>query len=70
MPAETIADFQSAPLKPQGLPTAELDAQDEKVTEKVSISPTQILESERVDGELEPSEEELLTLRKVSAPLP
>lgn len=75
--ANTIIDFESAPVKPQGLPTSELARQhydDDKKTAHDDISVPVVSSlpegSDEMDPELIPTEEDLLTLRKVAAPLP
>jgi POT family proton-dependent oligopeptide transporter len=76
--ANTIMDFESAPVKPQGLPTSELarnhytddkklDVGDEITVPVVQSAPGG---SEEMDSDLIPTEEDMLTLRKVAAPLP
>jgi hypothetical protein len=71
--ATTTLDFQSAPVAPQGLPTAEKNDHDEKFG--LDDNGTQGMVVARsyddvTDPELIPSEEEMASLRKVPAPLP
>ena len=68
MPDNTLIDFQSAPVKPQGMPTAELGSQEKITQDDVTVFPAS--HGEDIDPALIPTEEEMLTLRKVAAPLP
>lgn len=70
-------DFQSAPVNPRGMATSELAHKhndDKKMMEEdinVYVSPSgQETGMEVMDPELVPTEEDLLTLRKIAAPLP
>jgi POT family proton-dependent oligopeptide transporter len=69
-------DFQSAPINPRGMPTAEIGHNhndDKKMMEEdinVYVNPSTETGMEVMDPELIPTEEDLLTLRKVPAPLP
>lgn len=71
----TTLDFQSAPVAPQGLPTA--DRQNEKSADDEKFGFEDGTEAEVrsghdnvVDHELVPTDDDMITLRKVSAPLP
>lgn len=72
--ADPILDFQSAPLNPRGLPTSETAHDDKKNLEtEDNIMPvvgSHGGEAEHMDSELIPTEEDMLTLRKVAGPLP
>lgn len=71
--ATTILDFESAPVNPKGLPTSELARNDKKQDlEDISVKVDSAMPggAEEMDSELIPTEEDLLTLRKVAAPLP
>ena len=70
--ATTTLDFQSAPVPPEGLPTAEKYDHDEKFgLDDAEISATVMPGHHDVtDPELIPTEEDMLSLRKVPAPLP
>jgi hypothetical protein len=71
--ADPILDFQSAPINPGGMPTADT-AKDSKLAksnvpfadEGVTLSAAH----DALDGEELATEEEQATLRKVSAPMP
>lgn len=67
----TLEDFQSAPLRATGMPTTETSAIDEKKgPDAVDAQFVGAAEDVYEDEALRPSEEDMLTLRKVSAPLP
>lgn len=81
--AHPILDFESAPIRPEGLPgrahdipdnTApayeyEKDSEDEvTLTRLASITPVESLDDEDYEGK--PTAEELLTLRKVPGTMP
>jgi POT family proton-dependent oligopeptide transporter len=75
--ADTILDFESAPVKPQGLPTSELARDQYDDDKKGGVEDITVAVGDRpsgtpleMDSELIPTEEDLLTLRKVAAPLP
>jgi POT family proton-dependent oligopeptide transporter len=75
--ANTVLDFQSAPVNPRGQPTSELahtEYDDDKKfnSEDITVPVTSSVSRGRdeMDMELVPTEEDLLTLRKVAAPLP
>jgi POT family proton-dependent oligopeptide transporter len=74
--ANTVLDFQSAPVSARGNPTSELarDHYDDKKGDVDDISVPVVSAvgegRDEMDTELIPSEEDLLTLRKVAAPLP
>lgn len=71
--ATTTLDFQSAPVAPQGLPTAEkYDTHDEKFgLDDAELTAVVVPgHNDVMDPELIPSEEEMASLRKVPAPLP
>lgn len=72
MPQDTILDFESAPVPARGLPTADHGEKKETFDDTiVAISPNAPDHGgEEMDAELIPSEEDMLTLRKVAAPLP
>jgi POT family proton-dependent oligopeptide transporter len=70
--ASTVLDFQSAPVNAKGQPTAELAnpaLHDDKKYDMEDIT-VQVGGAHEIDTELVPTEEDLLTLRKVAAPLP
>jgi len=72
MPPATTLDFESAPVLPQGLPTTELDRKDSKydISPDVMVTAAHDINDDDIDPALVPTEEELLTLRKVPAALP
>ena len=72
MPATTTLDFESAPVLPQGLPTTELDRKDSKHAHPsdVMVTGAHEIDLDVIDPSTVPTEEEMLTLRKVAAPLP
>ena len=72
MPATTTLDFESAPVVPQGLPTTELDRKDTKhdMSPDVMVTSADEIDHDDIDPASVPTEEELLTLRKIAAPLP
>ncbi|KAI9632829.1 POT family-domain-containing protein [Dioszegia hungarica] len=78
MAATTILDFESAPVNPKGLPTSELartgyDDDKKGGLDEITVATYDVgarEQAEEMDSELIPTEEDLLTLRKVAAPLP
>lgn len=72
--AATTLDYQSAPVKPAGLPTSEVQHHDDKKDYSEDLTEPVVTgvpgELEEMDSELIPTEEDMLTLRKVAAPLP
>jgi hypothetical protein len=74
MPANATLDFESAPVDPHGLPTNDLshekDVKNELDADVVVSSAIDGVEDPAVDADSVPTEEQLATLRKVSAPLP
>jgi POT family proton-dependent oligopeptide transporter len=86
MPANPILDFESAPVRPEGLPTAHqlhqqdgvsgyqdnqyADKLDEQAMNEVHDATVVPAYEEDEDYEGKPTEEELRTLRKIGAPLP
>ena len=70
MSGNVVIDFESAPIASTGLPTAQGKDQDLKDTVFVPEASDQAA-IDLDDGALgAPSEEDLLTLRKISAPMP
>jgi hypothetical protein len=80
--AHPILDFESAPVRPEGLPGRAHDIpekaplyeneKDEKndmaLTQQTSVTPIESLDDEDYEGK--PTEEEMLTLRKVPGTMP